>query len=184
MSAASSTIRRLATTELTDEETVAIRAILSSAFGGDGEGFTDDDWEHAQGGVHFVLDEARVVLAHAAVVERELHVNGLPIRVGYVEAVATRPDHQREGLGTRLMAAVHEHILATYELGALSAAAPAFYARLGWEQWLGPTAVRTAAGEVRTPDDDGDIMILRTPASPRLDRSAVLSCPWRSGDVW
>jgi aminoglycoside 2'-N-acetyltransferase I len=184
MSAPSSPVRRLATTQLTDEETIAIRAILSSAFEGHGEGFTDDDWDHAKGGVHFVLDKAGVVLAHAAVVERELQANGLPIRAGYVEAVATRPDHQREGLGTRVMAAVQEHILATYELGALSAAAPAFYARLGWERWLGPTAVRTATGEVRTRDDDGDIMVLPTPTSPPLDRRALLSCPWRPGDVW
>jgi aminoglycoside 2'-N-acetyltransferase I len=56
--------------------------------------------------------------------------------------------------------------------------------RLGWELWLGPTAVRTATGEVRTPDDDGDIYVLTTSSSPALDRHAVLSCPWRSGDVW
>ena len=37
---------------------------------------------------------------------------------------------------------------------------------------------------VRPPEDDGDIMVLATPSSPTLDRHAVLSCPWRPGDVW
>jgi hypothetical protein len=28
------------------------------------------------------------------------------------------------------------------------------------------------------------VFILITASSPSLDRHAVLSCPWRSGDVW
>ena len=143
-------IRQLGTAELSEAETVEIRAILQAAFDGDGEGFTDDDWRHATGGAHFLLEDAGSLVAHAAVVERELRAGDLPIRAGYVEAVATRPDSQRKGQGSRLMAAVQEHIRATYELGALSAASPAFYARLGWEPWQGPTAVRTEMGTVRT----------------------------------
>jgi aminoglycoside 2'-N-acetyltransferase I len=61
---------------------------------------------------------------------------------------------------------------------------PGFYERLGWERWLGPTSVRTATGTERTPDDDGGIMILRTPASPGLDLTANIACDWRDGDVW
>jgi aminoglycoside 2'-N-acetyltransferase I len=177
-------IRQLATAELTEAETAEIRAILRAAFEGDGEVFTDEDWHHATGGAHFLLEDAGSLVAHAAVVERELHAGDLPIRSGYVEAVATRPDSQRKGHGTRLMAAVQEHIRASYEVGALSAANPPFYARLGWEPWQGPTAVRTATGTVRTPEDDDGIMILTTPASPSFDRRAFLSCPWRPGDVW
>jgi aminoglycoside 2'-N-acetyltransferase I len=177
-------IRQHGTAELSEAETAEIRAILRAAFEGDGEGFTDEDWRHATGGAHFLLEDAGSLVAHAAVVERELRAGDLPIRAGYVEAVATRPDSQHEGHGTRLMAAVQEHIRATYELGALSAARPGFYARLGWEPWKGPTAVRTATGSVRTPDDDDGIMILTTPASPPFDRHALLSCPWRPGDVW
>ena len=178
------TVRQLTTAQLSDPEIAVIRAILRDAFAGDGEGFSDDDWAHALGGTHFLLEQGGTIVAHAAVVERELHAGGLPIPSGYVEAVATRPSRRREGHGTRLMDAVNGHIRATYPLGALSAAAPDFYARLGWQPWLGPTAVRSATGDVPTPDDDGDIMILTTPSSPPLDRQAVLSCPWRSGDVW
>jgi aminoglycoside 2'-N-acetyltransferase I len=178
------TIRRLATPELGEARIAAIRSILRDAFANDGEGFTDDDWAHALGGTHFLLEGDGVVIAHASVVERELHAGTQRIRAGYVEAVATRPDAQRQGHGTRLMDDVNQHIRAAFEMGALSAAAPRFYEQLGWERWLGPTAVRTPTGEVRTPDDDGEIYILTTPSSPPLDRHAVLSCPWRSGDVW
>ena len=178
------TVRTMTTAELTETEIATIRAILRDAFAGDGEGFTDHDWEHALGGTHFLLEQDGTIVAHASVVERELRAGRLPIRSGYVEAVATRPASQGQGHGTRLMEAVNDHIRAAYALGALSAAAPRFYEQLGWEPWLGPTAVRTTQGEVRTPDDDGDIMVLTTPSSPPLDRSATLSCPWRPGDVW
>jgi aminoglycoside 2'-N-acetyltransferase I len=177
-------IRQLTTADLTEAEIAAVRAILRNAFAGDGEGFTDEDWAHALGGIHFLLEQDGAIVAHAYVVERELHAGTQPIRAGYVEAVATRPDAQRLGHGTRLMQDVNDHIRVTFELGALSAASPAFYARLGWEPWPGPTAVRTATGEARTPDDDGGVFILTTPSSPPLDRHAVLSCPLRSGDVW
>jgi aminoglycoside 2'-N-acetyltransferase I len=183
MSSAAS-VRQLTTPALRDAEIAAIRAILRKAFADDGEGFTDDDWANALGGTHFLLEQDGVIIAHASVIERELHAGKQPIQAAYVEAVATRPDLQGQGHGTRLMAGVNEHIRAGYGLGALSAAAPHFYVRLGWERWPGPTAVRTATGEVRTPDDDGDIYVLTTPSSPALDRHAVLSCPWRSGDVW
>ncbi len=35
-----------------------------------------------------------------------------------------------------------------------------------------------------TPDDDGAILILRTPSTPPLDTSLPITCEWRSGDVW
>ena len=177
-------IRRVATAKLSDAETSAIRALLRAAFEDDGEGFTDDDWEHAAGGTHFLLEQAGAVLAYASVVWRELQADGHSLRTGYVEAVAARPDVQSRGHGTTVVRAVNEHIRSTYELGALSTGSPGFYARLGWELWLGSTAVRTQRGLLPTPDDDGGIMVLPTPATPRLDRHATISCEWRSGDVW
>jgi aminoglycoside 2'-N-acetyltransferase I len=36
----------------------------------------------------------------------------------------------------------------------------------------------------RTPEEDGGILILRTPMTPPLDLTAALSCEWRPGDVW
>jgi aminoglycoside 2'-N-acetyltransferase I len=71
----------------------AIRDLLDAAFGQeDEERFSDDDWDHALGGTHFVLEQDGLVVAHASVVERELHVDGRPVRTGHVGAVETAPD--------------------------------------------------------------------------------------------
>jgi aminoglycoside 2'-N-acetyltransferase I len=118
------------------------------------------------------------------VVPRELQVDGRPVRAGYVEAVATAPDAQGRGHGTAVMEEIGAIIRHGYELGALGTGAHHFYERLGWRVWPGPTAVRTATGQLRTPDVDGDILVLRTPTTPPLDERATLSCDWRPGDVW
>jgi aminoglycoside 2'-N-acetyltransferase I len=178
-------IHRLRTAELTAVEIRSIRKVLDDAFGSDpGEGFTQEDWAHALGGVHFVLQVAGDIVAHASVVERELHVAGRPVRTGYVEAVATAPVHQRNGYGSVVMRDVGEYIRDHFELGALGTGSHAFYERLGWETWRGPSFVRTQAGAQRTPEEDGYILVLRTPGSPPLDLTDSISCDWRPGDVW
>jgi len=178
-------LRRLSTDELTRAEVDAIRALMTVAFGADeDERFTDDDWEHSIGGVHFVLDDDAEIVGHASVVEREIHVGGRPLRTGYVEAVAMAPARQRSGLGTRLMVDVGLLIRDRFELGVLGTGSHHFYERLGWRTWAGPSFVRTAEGDRRTPDEDGDILVLVTPTSPVLDLDAPISCDWRPGDVW
>jgi len=159
--------------------------VLEEAFGDDeDERFTDDDWQHAIGGVHFVLDVNGEIVTHASVVERELHVDGRAFRTGYVEAVATAPDRQGAGFGTLVMREVTAYIADTFELGALGTGRHRFYERLGWQPWRGPSSVRSAGGERRTPDDDGYILVLLTAASAGLDMAAPISCDWRPGDVW
>ena len=44
--------------------------------------------------------------------------------------------------------------------------------------------MRTDDGDRRTPEEEGDILVLETPAWPGLDVTAPLSCDWRPGDVW
>ena len=159
--------------------------MLVAAFGPDEEErFTDDDWDHALGGVHFVVGQRGEIVAHASVVERELHVGGRPVRTGYVEAVATLADRQGEGLGSLLIGDVDDYIRAEFELGALGTGRHSFYQRLGWLTWAGPSSVRTAAGLRRTTDEDGYILVLPTPQSPPLDLTTTISCDWRPGDVW
>lgn len=136
------------------------------------------------GGIHFVLELDGEIVAYASVVERVLHVDDRPLRTGYVEAVATAPVHQGKGHGTRVMRAVNAHIRDRFELGALDTGSHRFYERLGWLRWRGPSSVRTASGERRTPEEDGYIMVLPTPSSPRLELTAPISCDWREGDVW
>jgi aminoglycoside 2'-N-acetyltransferase I len=178
-------LRSLATAELTEDEVASIRRLLEDAFGEDeDERFADSDWAHALGGLHVVADDDGEIVGHASVVPRSLEAGPIPLRTGYVEAVATRRDRQGSGIGTDVMRLVGEHIDATYALGALGTGAFHFYERLGWERWPGPTAVRTADGVRATTEDDGYVMILRTRRTPMLDPSSTLSCEWREGDVW
>ncbi len=131
-----------------------------------------------------VVTDGGAVVAHAAVVGRELHVDGRPIDTGYVEGVGTAPAHQGEGLGTLAMREIGDLIRRHHDLGALATSAHGFYERLGWERWRGPTFVRTDGGLVRTPDEDDGIMVLRFGPTAAVDLGAALSCEARRGDDW
>jgi aminoglycoside 2'-N-acetyltransferase I len=178
-------VRSAATAGLAVADVAALRKLLRAAFAPDEHGgFTEDDWRHALGGLHFLAFDKDSLVAHAAVVARELHIAGKPLNAGYVEAVATSPGHQRRGFGSTVMRAVDDYIAANFELGALGTSSHGFYERLGWHTWRGPTYVRTAHGLERSTAEDGYIMVLRTPSSPALDLEAPISCDWRPGDSW
>jgi aminoglycoside 2'-N-acetyltransferase I len=178
-------LRRLPTAALAPGEIAAVRALLTEAFGPDEEErFTDDDWDHAVGGTHFVLDLAGEVVAHASVIERVIELGGRPTQTGYVEAVAVAPRHQGVGYGSTVMTDVTAWIADRFELGALGTSRHRFYERLGWRTWRGPSAVRTPDGIRPTPDEDGFILVLGTPSSPPFDLTGSITCDWRPGDVW
>ncbi len=179
-------IRQARTDELSELDIAAVRALLDLAFGDDPEeGFTEEDWQHALGGLHFVAEMEGRIVGHASVVPRTLWVGDRPIRTGYVEAVATEPTAQGRGIGTALMRAAGAHIEDVYELGALGTGAHRFYERLGWRAWQGPSFVRAPDEIRRTPDEDGYILVLDTPSTPQpLDLGSPIACDWRSGDVW
>jgi aminoglycoside 2'-N-acetyltransferase I len=178
-------IRRLSTPELTKREVARLHDLMTAAFAEDEHGaFTDADWQHALGGTHVVIELDGRIAGHAAVVERDLHLGGRPLRTGYVEAVAIDPDVQGQGLGSRLMGEVNDIVDEAFEIGALGTGSQHFYERLGWEIWQGPSSVRTPSGEQRTPDEDGYILVRRTRRSPALRLTDPISCEWRPGDVW
>ena len=176
--------RRIRSADLTPTEIAALRDLLWSAFPPGEEGFTEDDWHHALGGIHVIQEVDGRIVSHASVIERELRVADRPLPTGYVEAVATDPALQGRGHGTIVMRDVSAYIRDGFALGGLGTGAHHFYERLGWVTWRGPAFVRTPDGPVRTPDDDGSILVLPTPSSPELDFSAPISCDWRPGDVW
>jgi aminoglycoside 2'-N-acetyltransferase I len=169
---------------LTAAELAAIRRLLDDAWADDPEPFDDDDWHHSIGGVHVVLEEDGAIVSHASVVARELETSGHRLPTGYVEAVATARAYRRRGRGSAVMRAVGEHVDRTFRLGALGTGLIAFYERLGWVAWRGPTFVRTASGPARTPEEDGYVLVRLTPSSPPLDLAAPISCDWRPGDAW
>jgi aminoglycoside 2'-N-acetyltransferase I len=178
------TLRRVWTGDLTPDELAAIRALCDAAWGGPDDSFGDDDWSHALGGVHVLVEDGGEILSHGSVVPRTLRTGGRDVTTGYVEAVATWPARQRHGHGTAVMRNVTAYIDDTFAFGALCTSVPAFYERLGWTPWTGPTSVREDGGERPTPEEDGAVLVRVTPSSPKLDPSAPISCDWRPGDVW
>jgi aminoglycoside 2'-N-acetyltransferase I len=176
-------VRAVTTSELGEGELAALRRLVFGAFGGR---FDEHDWEHMLGGVHLLAEEDDGVVAHGAVVPRVLAAGGRELRTGYVEGVATRGDRQGLGLATLVMREAGRVIERDYQLGALAdgTGIPGFYQRLGWELWQGPTFVAGPEGRVRTADEDGNVLVLRTPASGELEVTGPLTCDWRPGDVW
>jgi aminoglycoside 2'-N-acetyltransferase I len=159
----------------------AVRTLTFAAFGGR---FDEHDWEHTQGGVRVVALDDGVPVAAGAVVPRTLLVGDREVRAGYVEGVATAAGRQGSGFGTQVMRAVGEVVRGRYELGFLSTSAHAFYERLGWERWQGPTYVRDGDAVTRTVDEDDGIMVLRRSGSASVDLTASLTCEARPGDDW
>lgn len=71
-----------------------------------------------------------------------------------------------------------------HEMGGLSTGRHAFYERLGWERWQGPTFVRDGNDVIRTEDEDDGVMVLRSGPSAKIDLTASISCDARPGDDW
>lgn len=176
-------VRTVHTADLTGSVREAIRELLDAAFDGD---FGDDDWEHTLGGVHVLVTEPDGIVGHVSVVARRLLHAEQAIRTGYVEGLAVRSDRRRRGLADLAMAEAERVITHAYDLGALSdgTGIPGFYVRRGWSVWSGPTYALGPDGPLRTADDDGGVLVLRTPTSPPLDLDGPISCDWRPGDVW
>ncbi len=112
------TVQTAHTAELDAEVLTAARALLDRAFEGR---FSEDDWEHAVGGIHAVVWEDGVLVAHASVVQRRLLHGGRALRAGYVEGVGVDPDRRRSGHGAAAMAPLERVIRRAYDLGALAA---------------------------------------------------------------
>ena len=169
------------TAQLGGEVLAAVRELLAGAFH---DGFSDQDWDHALGGVHALAWDGGQLVGHGSVVQRRLLHAERALRVGYVEGVAVRAGHRRRGHGAAVVAALEEVVRRAYDAGALSTseAGEPLYASRGWRVWRGPTSALTPAGVVATPDDDGSVMVL--PAGVPLDVGAPLTCDWRDGDLW
>ena len=145
-------------------------------------------FQELQESVHVLArDEHGLLVSHAEWVIRWLQPADHPVlRTAYVEAVATIPTHQHQGLATTVLHRMH-HVLRSnpsLELAALCASVPAVYARLGWESWQGPLAIRR--GETIEPTlSDEEVMILRLPRTPlTLKTTTLLTAEWRPGELW
>ncbi len=126
---------------------------------------------------HVLMVVGATLAAHVGWEQRTLIIGDhLPLRIAYLESLATQPHLTGLGFGSAAMNIVARQIQ-DCELGVLSAETPEFHARLGWETWPGPILVRSETGLV--PSTDGPLMILRTPHTPAwLDTGEPILAPW------
>jgi aminoglycoside 2'-N-acetyltransferase I len=167
---------------LTSAELIEIRTLLTDAFDGD---FSDDDWDHALGGVHALLYESGELIAHGSVIMRRVLHGGRSYRIGYIEALAVRADRRRQGLGTRIMDALERVIDGAYEAGALSASddGAELYRARGWQLWKGRIEAIGPDGLVHLPDEEGSAFLRPAAGRPLPEPSVPLVFDWRDGDV-
>src|SRR6266487_4332765 len=124
-----------------------------------------DDFTHLfsyipSGGIHVLAYREQELVSHAVATTRWLQPEGLPLlRTAYVDAVATLPAYQGQGISSTLMRHLAT-VISDFEIACLETERVSFYARLGWEVWRGPLAGRRATELLPTPDQKG-IMILR-----------------------
>ncbi|MBT2442524.1 GNAT family N-acetyltransferase [Streptomyces sp. ISL-36] len=175
-------LRLAPTHELRPERLRTLREMLDAAFGG---GFSDEDWDHALGGIHAWIEDERGVAAHGSVIMRRALHRSRSYRVGYVEGVGVRADRRRQGLAGRLMAELERVIDGAYAFGALSASddGAALYAARGWRLWEGRIEVLGPDGLVRLPEEEGSTFLRSAGGRVLPDPAAALAFDWRDGDV-
>jgi aminoglycoside 2'-N-acetyltransferase I len=172
-------IQRIATSNLSSTVDREVHALCAEAYE------EDLAWYFTSigPGVHLLGWVDGRLVSHLMWVTRTLYLDHrVPLRTAYIELVATGGADRGRGYASALMRRAADEIR-EFELGALSPTVPDFYARLGWESWRGPLAVRTDSGLEPSPEEH--LMVLLLPGTPAaLDLGAPLSVDWRPGEVW
>ncbi|MFC9339497.1 GNAT family N-acetyltransferase [Streptomyces sp. NPDC057021] len=176
------TVRTAPTHELGADRLRSVRAMLDTAFGGD---FSEDDWDHALGGVHAWIEDEDGIAAHGAVVMRRAFHRGRSYRVGYVEGVAVRAGLRRRGLGGAVMAELERVVDGAYAFGALGASdeGAALYRARGWQVWEGRLEAVGPEGIVHLAEEEGHVLLRPAAGRALPDPAAALAFDWRDGDV-
>ncbi|MFL5591130.1 MAG: GNAT family N-acetyltransferase [Ktedonobacteraceae bacterium] len=147
----------------------------------------EDEFTHLfsyipSGGIHVLAYREQELIGHAVATTRWLQPEGLPLlRTAYIDAVATLPAYQGQGIGSTLMRHLAT-VLSDFEMACLQTERVSFYARVGWEVWRGPLAGRRATELLPTPDQKG-VMILRLAHTPPLDIDRLLVIEY-AGRIW
>jgi len=133
-------------------------------------------------GLHVLAYGDGQLVGHAVVTTRWLQPDKLPLlKTAYVDAVATDPAYQGQGIGSSVMRHLAS-VIQNYELACLETERVSFYAQLGWEEWRGPLAGRKGTELLPTPDQKG-IMILRIARTPPLNLNSSLTVEY-DGRIW
>jgi aminoglycoside 2'-N-acetyltransferase I len=183
VNAASETVVEVVTTEqLTAERRSAVIDVCVAAHGI--EDFRNLFSFIPSGGRHFLGHQGGELVSHAVVTTRGVQPEGERIlRTAFVDAVSTLPVRQERGCGSAVMRRLAAEI-DDFEIGCLQTDIPGFYARLGWELWLGPLAGRGDDGAIIPTPDQRGVMIYRLPRTPLLDLGARLTIEAQRWRIW
>jgi aminoglycoside 2'-N-acetyltransferase I len=133
-------------------------------------------------GIHILAYHKRDLVSHAVVTTRWLQPEGQRLlRTAYVDAVATLPAYQGQGIGSKVLRHLAS-VISDFEIACLETERESFYARVGWESWRGALAGRRETELLPTPDQKG-IMILRLDRTPALDLDGSLTIQY-DGRIW
>ncbi len=122
--------------------------------------------------------------SHAVATQRTFRVgNGPKMRVAYIDAVATLPGMRGGGLGSRVMRHLMEQSSATHQVGGLNTFIPAWYARMGWQEWAGTFALEDD-GKTTPSFPKGSVMVYCFAHTPEFSLDGRLVASWRPGDGW
>jgi aminoglycoside 2'-N-acetyltransferase I len=136
------------------------------------------------GGRHFLGYHGGELVSHAVVTTRGAQPAGEPIlRTAFVDAVSTLPARQERGCASAVMRRLAGEI-DDYEIGCLQTDIPEFYARLGWDLWLGPLGGRGDDGVIIPTPQQRGVMIYRLPRTPPLDVSGRLTIEVQRWRIW
>lgn len=156
-----------------------VERFLVEAFDGD---FSEDDFDHCLGGRHFLIFREESLVGHAAVVSRQIALDGQCLEAGYVEGLAIGGNWRGRGLGYELLAAATNYCRLNYKVSLLSTDIHEFYETHGWQRFEGESFAETDSGVIRTSEDDHGLMLLSD--DDMLARPNRVTCDFRRGDGW
>lgn len=166
--------------QLTTTHLQQLNALFIDAFE---QNFSDDDFEHLYGGIHIIASANTIIIGHAALIPRTIHIDGSPYQVGYIEGVAVASTYQRQGIGAQIMRQITDMAAHDFVVAMLSTGEHDFYARFGWQRFKGESYVDNHGTIERTADEDEGLMVLTN--LTHLNQPGIAwVCDWRTGDVW
>jgi aminoglycoside 2'-N-acetyltransferase I len=147
----------LADSELSTHDRLEIDTVCDRAFNADQEEdpsygiqwVAHNDW-------HVVAKLEGAILSHVGIVERTGSVDGHPVKLGGVGAVATLPEFQKKGFASSAMTLaagfMRDSLKVDFGLLVCARGTVPFYHHLGWQEVAGPLVFDQPHGKVTYPE--------------------------------
>jgi predicted N-acetyltransferase YhbS len=148
----------LADSELSTQDRKEINAVCDQAFDAD-MGEVDPSYGFqwvAQNDWHVVGKLDGTIVSHVGIVGRTGTVDGHPVTLGGIGAVATLPEFQKKGLASSAMTLaagfMRDSLKVDFGLLVCACKTEPFYHNLGWQEVAGPLVFDQPQGKVTFPE--------------------------------